>query len=557
MPWKPSVPGEKPTLGWYVLDWMRAYLARPALGFYEPFNPYREQEDFILRFYEINPETGRFVYDRALLGRPRGWGKSPTLAGVAIAEALADVVFDGWDADGQPVGKPWSTLKTPLVHIAAVSEEQVNNTWQPLVEMMSLGPLSDDYDFEPFDSAVILDRGKIEKRTASYRTMKGAPIVFAVMDQTEEWVPANRGPQLAQTIRTNASKNGGRTIESPNAFIPGDGSVAEQSERYAQAIALGKVRHAGLLYDHREAPATTDMSDRESLIDGLRYVYGDSSAHPGGCVLHDPPCAPGHVDLDALVIRIWDPATDEQQARSDFLNQITHASNQWISRPDWNARARTALDDPPPELRDGDTITLGFDGSKRRSRGVTDATAIVACRVEDGYVEPIRVWEQPQGPLGEDWQVPVDEVMATIDEIFRRFNVVGFYGDPAKWESPMATWEAKYGHRLKVRSRQSNPIQWWMTGGRAAEITKALQAFYSAVMDGYMSHSGDVVLTQHVLNARRVNKSTGYQIYKQNPESPFKIDAAVAAVLAWRARLDAVSAGVKNRQPTRAPRRIK
>lgn len=74
IPWKPSVEGEVPTLGWYALDWIAENLAAPAKLEYEPFVPYREQEDFILRWYEIDPETGRFRNQRALIGRPRGWG---------------------------------------------------------------------------------------------------------------------------------------------------------------------------------------------------------------------------------------------------------------------------------------------------------------------------------------------------------------------------------------------------------------------------------------------------------------------------------------------------
>ena len=54
MPWKPSEPGEVPTLGWYVLDWIEENLARPAVGEDEPFCPYREQEDLMLRWYEID-----------------------------------------------------------------------------------------------------------------------------------------------------------------------------------------------------------------------------------------------------------------------------------------------------------------------------------------------------------------------------------------------------------------------------------------------------------------------------------------------------------------------
>lgn len=556
MGWKPSVEGEVPTLGWYVLDWMHEYLARPALGYYEPFTPYREQEDFILRFYEIDPVVGRFKYNRALLGRPRGWGKSPLLGGLAIVEALADVVFDGWDANGQPVGKPWTEVRTPLVHVAAVSEDQVRNTWQPMVEMLE-GPVQYEFDIEPFDTVVNLPRGRIEMKTSSPRSIKGAPSTFAVLDQTEEWVPTNKGPVLAQNIRTNTAKNGGRTVEAPNAFIPGEGSVAEQSEQFAQAIEQGRTRHKGLLYDHREAPADTDLTERESLTLGLRYAYGDSSGHPDGCVLHDPPCAPGHVDLEEQIGVIWDPATDPQKARSDYLNQITHASDSWMTRPDWAARSTLHLHPEQPwELIKGDVITLGFDGSRKRARGKADATALVAVRVEDGFIQPIRIWEQPDGPAGDDWRVPVDEVRSTVDEVFRDYRVVGFYADPAQWEGVIADWEAKYGSRLKVKATRSNPIEWWMTGGRASLITRMLEAFYNAVLDGELVHSGATVLTQHILNARRRHKQTGYQIYKQHPDSPHKIDAAIAAVLAWQARLDALSGGHGKKTSVRAPRRL-
>lgn len=74
IPWKPSVPGEIPTLGYVAIDWMTEYLAAPDRSEYEPFVPYREQEDFLLRWYAIDPETGRWRYRRGLLGRPRGWG---------------------------------------------------------------------------------------------------------------------------------------------------------------------------------------------------------------------------------------------------------------------------------------------------------------------------------------------------------------------------------------------------------------------------------------------------------------------------------------------------
>ena len=546
MPWRPTSDGEVPTLGHYVIDWVAAELNAPDDPDGGPMLFTREQEDFVLRWYQVDPGTGRFVYHRGLIGRSRGWGKSPFLGALAIVEGLADVLFDGWDADGQPAGRPWSSVRVPLVHVAAVSEEQTKNTWDAVLGMLC-GPVVDDYPgLEPLETFVNLPVGQIRRVGSSARTVKGARTVLGILDQTEEWVRSNGGLVLAQNMRTNAVKVGGRTLESPNAYVPGEGSVAEQSAAYAQKIAEGRARNSGLLYDHREAPADTDLTDRESLVAGLRYAYGCSSDDPRGCVLHDPPCRPGWSPVQANADAFWDPANDVQRLRADFLNQITHASDSWITRPEWNARSADVVGEVAPPAP-GDVVTLGFDGSRGRSRGTADATALVACRVHDGLVWPVRVWEQPTGPDGDGWRVPTDEVDRAVREAFSTWRVVGFYADPARWEGTVAGWEASWGATLTVRASGSNPVEWWM--GSRARVTRALEAFRGAVVDGDLVHTGALVLTTHVLNARRRTNASGYGIYKQHPDSPDKIDAAVAAVLAWTARLDAVAAGATQAKP--------
>ncbi|OPC84236.1 terminase [Embleya scabrispora] len=540
MPWRPSVAGELPTLGWGVLDWMTDILAAPDRPEYEPFVPTREQGEFILRFYELDPVTGKRLRRRAVLSRPRGWGKSPLLAAIACAEALGPVLFADWDDDGQPVGKPWCEVRTPLVQIAAVSEKQTQNSWVPLLEMLREGPARDEYPgLEVLDTFVNLPRGRIEPITSSPASVKGNKPVFAVLDQSEEWVRSNGGLKMAKTMRINAAKIGGSTIESPNAFTPGDGSVAEESAAYWAQIQEGRARDDGLYYDHREAPAATDPADRESLVAGLRVAYGDSSDHPDGCVLHDPPCEPGWSPIDRLVADFYDPSNDVQTLRADFLNQVTHAADAWVSAPDWAGVAATAK-----RIEPKDTIVLGFDGSRRRSHAVTDATALVGCRVSDGHLFLLGCWEQPDGALGKNWQVPTTEVLATVDEAFATYRVVGMYADPAKWESHVATWEARYGKRLRVKATVQHPIEWWMVGGRAVQIVRALEKFRSAITDEELTHDGSSALTRHILNCRRRMSRSGLQIAKEHPESANKIDAAVAAVLAWQARVDAVSKGL-------------
>lgn len=537
--WRPQPGDLYPTLGRLVIPWIETYLAAPDRtdGSLLVLTP--EQCTFLMRLYRVDPETGRRRdVRRAVYSRPKGAGKSPLLAAIGAVEALGPVVPDGFDANGQPVGKEWLTVRTPWVQFFAVAEDQTKNSWIPLLEMLREGPACDDFPgLEPMETFVNLPvKGRIEFATSAGSSKEGNRPVAAILDQTEAWNASNGGVKLAATVRRNIGKTDGCSIESPNAYEPGAGSVAEDTAEYAKKISEGRAKAEGLLYDHREAPPETDMSDAESLRAGLLVAYGDSAEDNGGWV-----------NLERLMAEIWDPATAPQDARRFYLNQITHASDSWISQPEWAGRVDVRT------VADREAVTLGFDGSRHRSHGVTDATALIGCRVSDGHLFEIGVWEQPDNMT--DWQVPALEVDAAVHTAFAKYNVVGFFADPAKWESYIAGWEAKYHKRLQIKSTRDHPIEWWMTGGRSLQTVRALEQFHSAVIDGELTHDGTSILTRHVLNARRRPTRSGIQIAKEHPDSARKIDAAVAAVLAWQARLDAVAAGIG--APTFIPRRIR
>lgn len=556
VPWRgPDFPGDTPTLGYAALDWFAELLIvpdGPLAG--EPLVLTREQAQFVLDFYAIDPMfdgpatrgaalvNGR-ITRRAVLSRAKGWGKSPLLAALCLFEACGDAVPDGWDADGQPVGRPWSSLGfKPKVQIVAVSEDQTSNTWDPLLEMAREGPVHAAYGLEPLETFVNVPRGRVEYTTSAALSKEGFRPVFAAMDQTESWMRSNGGIRLAAAIRRNLAKVNGSSIESPNAFEPGAGSVAESSHKAWLAQREGKLkgRAGGILLDHREAPPDTDPGDRESLMRGLAYAYGESADVNGGWVT-----------LERILQDYWDPDTTPQDARRFYLNQITHAEDAWLSGPEWRARF-----DVSKVVADGDMVVLGFDGSRKRARGVTDATALIGTRVSDGHQFEVAVWEQPEGPAADDWQVPEADVDAQVRVCFDRWTVVGFYADPARWESWVARWEADFGAQLKVKATRDHPIEWWMTGGRSGLIVRMLEQYHSAVVDSEMTHDGALTLTRHVLNARRRITRSGMQIAKEHPDSPNKIDAAVAAALSWAARLDALAAGVTD-QPAAVDRRLR
>lgn len=344
---------------------------------------------------------------------------------------------------------------------------------------------------------------------------------------------------VTRNLRKRKRNAGTWYLETTTMFAPGEDSVAEGTYQLAENIRAGKARRGRLLFDHRWGECE-DLSRTEQLHAAILEAFGEAIEWN---------------DVEAIIDEFYDPRKTTADSRRYFLNAPTTTADAWIAPHTWAARTAPHVSYLP--IVDGDTVVLGFDGSRRRSRAVTDATALIGCRVSDGHVFQIAVWQQPDGPDGVDWQVPTELVDAAVAQAFKRFRVVGFFADPAKWESYVAQWEAAYGKRLKVKASRDHPIQWWMTGGRASQIVKALEQFESAVIDGELTHDGAYELTAHVQNARRRTSRVGVQIAKEHPESARKIDAAIAAVLAWQARLAAISAGVSNAPKRSMPRRLR
>lgn len=556
MPWQPlDEYDEFPTLGYDVADWMTSYLLQPDIDDSIPFVPTQEQLDFLVDLYEIDPQTCKRVKSRAVLSRPRGWGKSPFLAAICCVEAMGPVLCDGWDADGQPVGIPWARRRTPLVQVTATTDDQTANTWTPLLEMLRGSDAEDEYGVEAMDSFVTMRRGKIEKRTSSATSVKGARAVMAVLDQTETWLPGNGGPKLAKTLRNNATKLGGVTIETPNAYTIGERSVAETTARFAELVAEGKVKPEAarrLLYSHREAPLNTDISNRESLIEGLRIAYGDASGDPRGCLIHEPACTPGWVDVERTADDFWEPDNDPAEMCADFLNQINSASDAWLTMPELRA-----IEDSDKTISSHEPITLGFDGSEGRKIGIADATVLIGYSITQKHLFKVGIWSQPDGPKGEGWQPPRLEIEQKIRETFDRFNVVGFYADPsAGWAQDVKTWEARYSKRLKAKISANEPIRY-----PQRNVTATCENFaqlLSAIRQEMVTYDGDPTMTAHFLNARKSPRQAGYVLVKPADDQDYsKIDATWGAMFAYKAGLDAVGKGASKPKRHRAPRRIR
>jgi hypothetical protein len=522
-----------PTLGPDVLAWGETTLVQPDGDFTgDPWCWRESQARFVCWWYSLD-EDGRWLWRRGQIVLPKGSGKSPIAAALSCGELAGPVHFDGFDGLGEPIGR---AHPSPWVQLAAVSQDQADNTMSLVLAMLRDGPAARLVaGLDCGLTRVRTRNGILQPVTASASSREGQRSTAAILDEPHLWNRANGGHRLASTIRRNLAKMSGRSLETTNCWVPGEDSVAQQTAEYAAKVAEGATTgDLGVLRWHPTADVD-DLSNTPAVREALTVLYRDAP----------------WVDVERIVAEIQDLGTDPQDSRRFYLNQITHATDSWISSPEWMGALKAGFTVP-----DGDEITLGFDGSRARSYGITDATALMGCHVETGHLFVIDVWEQPEGPAGKDWHVPTAAVDLSIANVFDRWNVAGWYGDPALWESWFATWQARYGTRLRVKASRENPIEFWMGGTKATRTVQVLEQFRSAILDKELTHDGHPALTRHVLNARRRVSRSGVQIAKEHPDSVRKIDLAVAAVLAYAARLDAVaSAPVQER--TYAARRIK
>ena len=512
MPWRgPEFPGEFPSLGWAVLDFFEEFLRIPdGPNAGDPFVLTREQAEFCVRLLRVDPTHNRLTYRRAQLRLPKGWGKSPFAAGLTWAMCKAPVVPAGWDSAGEPVGKPWPT---PWAQIAATAEDQTVNTYAALYEMARDAPLLEAFpDIDLGDTRIRMagqaaSVGRIDKVTSKAGTREGQRVTWAVKDEPQLWTQSNGGVKLSATIDRNVAKMNGQSLETGNAYTPGQMSVAERTDRAARRV-------PDILIYGREAPKVADLSKKRELKRALRISYGDSGAF---------------VDLDRLVREIQDPDTAPSDARKFYLNQTDVEEDKPMDPEKWEALAK------PRKVPAGSLITLGFDGSK-----FYDATALRGCVVESGYRFTLGLWERPEGPAA-GWEVPADEVDAAVAAAFAEYDVWRMYADPPYWEDYIDRWIAQYGEKRVVK--------WWTN--RTRQMHDALDRITTAVRSGEAPHDGDPRVAEHWANAHKKHVGRNWIIQKDGQNSPRKIDAAMADTLAYEARGDAIAAGAKPRRRRR------
>lgn len=501
-----------------------------------------EKRGALYRAYEVfpkgHPRAGRRRFRRAGLSWRKGTAKTEFAAWIAYAELHpeAPVRFDGWDADGNPVGRP---VSDPYVPMLAYTAEQVEElAYSALYVVCSEGPDADLFDIGLQRIMRADGDGKAVGLSGSPSARDGARTTFQCLDETHR-MTLPRLREAHETMLGNLPKRPMAdpwSLEITTAFEPGAGSVAEATYDEARLIEAGQLDEPSLFYFHRFAGPGHDLSTHAGRIEAVTEASGPAASWS---------------DVDSIASQWSRPGADGPYLERVWLNRTTQSARQAFDSRRWGELA-----EPGAELVPGELVTVGFDGAR-----VRDATGLVVAGVESGLVVPWGCWQRPPHLDDEtEWEVPEDEVNAAVADIFSRFTVWRFYGDPPYWQDAIRRWSGQYGERTVV--------EWWTN--RQRPVAHACHTLRTAIDTGGIRHDGDARLAEHVANARRKDLSIRdedgvplWKIEKARSDSPHKIDLAMCLVLAWEARGDALAAGALQRSqpvepvPASAIRRIR
>jgi hypothetical protein len=436
MPWRgPEVPGEVPTLGLVVGQWIQDYCVVPDRELRgRPFILTEEQTIFLVWHYALT-EEGKWRYPRgSQLMRPQKWGKGPLVAAICCAEAAGPTLFDGWDAKGEPVGRPWAT---PHIQVTAGSEDQTANTWRALQPMIEMGPLGETMIPDTGLTRINLaGGGLIEPVTASARSRLGQRITFAVQDETHSWNRSNHGLQLADNQRRNLAGVGGRFVETTNAYDPVEQSVAQRTQS-----------EPGVYIDDVDGGpgSVRNKAERRKV---MRKAYGDSLLSRGGWVDLD------RIDAEVEALLEHDPA----QAERFFLNRKIAMEGAAFDIEQIQKLVR------PQKLTGESVVCLGVDGARH-----DDSLAVVGTDVKTGSTE--------RSPSSSRTTSSWCGVRTATTSTSRASSSRGRTGSAKKDSSPgTRTASVRSRGRCAATRRRSAPVRSTTTATRSCSAISATRA---------------------------------------------------------------------------------
>jgi hypothetical protein len=534
------------SLGPGVIAWGEEWLVNPVTG--RPWRYTPGQKRFLVLWYAVTPD-GRWRYRSGVKRGAKGTGKDPFGASLCLGELLGPTRIVDMDGD-RPVGAPHFL---PLVQVAANSEAQAKDVLRVGNAMLPRETRA-AYGIDVGETRTNVDGGgRWEILTASEKSSEGDPATFVMLNESHHMTASSGGHAVAAVARRNVGKSPAeiqaRLCEFTNAHRQGMDSTAEQSFLAWQQQAAGKAKRRDILYDSIEAPPASDLFNDASRMAALRAAYMD---------------APWS-DLERLSDEILDPRTPVADSIRYYLNGLAAAEDAWVDPGKFDRLTRDVA------VKRRDQVALFLDCSKSE-----DATGLVACRIDDGHVVTLGVWQRPHGDRGKGWLAPRAEVDAKVRETFRLYDVVWFGVDPSPaeddetealyWATVIDGWHRDFRSKVAVWATPGEKgsavlfdMRLSQRGGKdrnkvfteAAELTAREIDEDSDDPDApALTHDGDPILRTHVHQARRRPNPWGVSLGKETRDSKKLVDLAVCMVGARMGRRLYLNSGKVRKKKT-------
>ncbi|WGH20809.1 terminase large subunit [Gordonia phage Commandaria] len=517
-----------------------------------------DQRRVLYRAYEHYPKgyklygidmSGRRRFTRVSWSVRKGSAKTEFMAWVTGCELHPDspVRFNGYldevtpeqrdmwsDEEFEEFAKfglaPGRAVRNPYIPLLAYTKDQTEEL--AFGALRSILETCEDADLFDIGKQRIIRKnefgaedGKCHALAGNPNSADGARTTFQGLDETHRLYTETHRDAI-ETMLQNLPK---RPMEDPwqlaitTAGEPGQGSYAEDEYREGVACAQGKKKSEGFYFLHRQAP---DGSKFNTMQQRMAAIWEATS-----------PSVREWTRFDSIAAN-WDrEGADKQYLERVWTNRWTQTASQAFDRDEFEA-----LGDARFTIPDGAFVTVGFDGAKFQ-----DSTGFVVTDIKTGRQNVLGFWERPpDDQLEQDadgkkvkWQVPEVEVNQAFADIMKRYKVWRVYADPPHWVETVANWHATYPDQV---------FEFWTKD--PTRMYYAVKGYRSAIASGAVSHNGDPDLIDHIGNAGKRNTrgededgQPRFVLTKIAYERKF--DLAMAAILSWEARMDAINEGAE------------
>lgn len=555
----------------WAMKWLRGADGEPGWK----FTP--EQMRLLMWWYAIDVR-GRFIYRDGVVQLIKGAGKDPIATVIGAIELAGPCRFDYWLMPDGRKGQLWEEGAVPVacrqkvepwVQFVGTAFEQNKNSLNYLQ-----GIFTEEAKKE-FGITVTVTQArafgtlaKLEAIASAPATTEGNRPSLVVGNEPHHWLANTGGDAMKAVIERNVSKmrktKQSRVLWITNAYDPNEGSTAQQiREAYEQNLARGVEE---MFYHSIEAPEDVPLLPDYTYIDSSGDRIADYEEHDGVRVMV-PPSREVVIEyltwlLDKLrgdafwldpeetAKDILKPDADVAESRRYYTNAIVSGEGSYLQDSDIAATVHPELINHRKAIETGDVLRVGwmlvapkdeivlfFDGSKSG-----DSTALVGCRIRDGYTFLVGLWERPPGDRGRSWLAPREAIDARVHEAFDTFTVVAFWADPSHakddaegvryWDGLIDRWHLEFADRLLVWAQQGgdrvHSILWDMaTPAHSAIFSEAVVRLQDEFDSRNVVWDGHPGLRQHLRNARTFMGKYGMIIRKPGRGSKKKIDAAV------------------------------